>query len=45
MLPNLSGFAYTTGEVRLMSDGTPWRPLVHIRDIGVAVIAALYSAA
>jgi nucleoside-diphosphate-sugar epimerase len=41
VLPNLSGFAYTTGEVRLQSDGTPWRPLVHIRDIAVAVLAAL----
>jgi nucleoside-diphosphate-sugar epimerase len=41
VVPNLSGFAYTTGEVKLQSDGTPWRPLVHIRDINVAIIAAL----
>ena len=41
VLPNLAGFAYTTGEVRLLSDGTPWRPLVHIRDIGVAILAVL----
>jgi nucleoside-diphosphate-sugar epimerase len=41
VLPNLSGFAHTTGEVRLQSDGTPWRPLVHIRDICNAVIASL----
>jgi nucleoside-diphosphate-sugar epimerase len=30
---NLVGYAITTGEVRIMSDGTPWRPLVHVEDI------------
>src|SRR5436190_6043982 len=30
---NLVGHAVTTGKVLLMSDGTPWRPLVHLRDI------------
>ncbi|HTA94079.1 MAG TPA: SDR family oxidoreductase, partial [Polyangiaceae bacterium] len=30
---NLVGHALTTGKVLLQSDGTPWRPLVHIRDI------------
>jgi nucleoside-diphosphate-sugar epimerase len=30
---NLVGHAVTTGQVLLQSDGTPWRPLVHIRDI------------
>jgi len=30
---NLTGVAYTTGKVLLQSDGSPWRPLVHIRDI------------
>jgi nucleoside-diphosphate-sugar epimerase len=30
---NLVGHAVTTGKVLLQSDGTPWRPLVHIRDI------------
>ena len=30
---NLVGHAITTGKVLLQSDGTPWRPLVHIRDI------------
>jgi nucleoside-diphosphate-sugar epimerase len=31
----------TTGEVRLQSDGTPWRPLVHIEDISRAFLAVL----
>lgn len=30
---NLTGFAVTTGEVRMTSDGTPWRPLVHVADV------------
>ena len=30
---NLTGTAFTSGEVRLQSDGTPWRPLVHAEDI------------
>lgn len=38
---NLSGIAVTTGEVRLESDGTPWRPLVHIEDISRAFQAVL----
>ena len=38
---NLVGHAVTTGTVLLQSDGTPWRPLVHIRDIIQAVGAAL----
>jgi len=38
---NLTAWAYTTGHVLLKSDGTPWRPLVHIEDISLAVIAAL----
>lgn len=38
---NLVGHAVTTGKVLLMSDGTPWRPLVHIRDIIGALSAAL----
>ena len=36
---NLTGFAVTTGEVFLKSDGSSWRPLVHIRDIARAFIA------
>lgn len=38
---NLSGIAATTGDVRLESDGTPWRPLVHIEDISRAFQAVL----
>lgn len=38
---NLVGFAYTTGRVFLKSDGTPWRPVVHIADISRAFLAVL----
>jgi nucleoside-diphosphate-sugar epimerase len=41
VLNNLVAWAYTTGQVRLKSDGTPWRPLVHIEDISRAFIAIL----
>ena len=37
---NLTAVAMTTGEVRLQSDGSPWRPLVHIEDISRAFLAA-----
>ena len=33
--------AYTTGKVHIKSDGTPWRPITHIRDIIAAMIAVL----
>ena len=38
---NLVAYAYTTGRVLLKSDGTPWRPLVHIQDIARAFIAIM----
>ncbi len=38
---NLTAVAMTTGEVRMESDGSPWRPLVHIEDISRAFLAAL----
>ena len=38
---NLCGWAWTTGKIRLTSDGTPWRPLVHILDISKAFACAL----
>ena len=38
---NLTAIALTTGKVRLESDGTPWRPLVHIEDISRAFLAML----
>jgi len=41
VLNNLVGLALTTGEVLMKSDGTPWRPLVHIEDISRAFLAVL----
>ena len=38
---NLVGLAYTTGEVLIQSDGSPWRPLVHVTDIARAFLAVL----
>ncbi len=38
---NLTAWAVTTGEVHLKSDGSPWRPLVHVEGIARAYIAAL----
>lgn len=38
---NFVGCAYTTGEIEVKSDGTPWRPVVHIQDTAKAFIAAL----
>ncbi len=38
---NLVGYAYTTGEILLMSDGTPWRPLVHVQDLAHVFLAVL----
>ncbi len=40
---NLVGFAVTTGEVLIQSDGTPWRPLVHIEDISRAFLTVLHA--
>jgi nucleoside-diphosphate-sugar epimerase len=38
---NLVGYAHATGEVLIQSDGTPWRPLVHVLDISLAFLAVL----
>ncbi len=38
---NLTGFALTTGKVFLKSDGTSWRPLVHVEDIARAFLVML----
>jgi nucleoside-diphosphate-sugar epimerase len=38
---NLVGWAFSTGRVLLKSDGTPWRPLVHVEDVGRAFLAVL----
>ena len=40
---NLTGYAFTTGEVLMKSDGTPWRPLVHVEDIAAAIRSVLES--
>lgn len=40
---SLVGYACTTDEIVIQSDGTPWRPLVHIEDIGRAFLAALHA--
>ncbi|MEN0139097.1 MAG: SDR family oxidoreductase [Rhodococcus sp. (in: high G+C Gram-positive bacteria)] len=45
VLNNLVGVATLTGTVRVLSDGTPWRPLVHARDIAAAFCAALAAPA
>jgi len=41
VLNNLVGRAVLTGVVKVLSDGTPWRPLVHGADIAAAVVATL----
>jgi len=41
VLNNLSGLAWTTKEIKMISDGTPWRPLVHALDICKAIYCAL----
>jgi nucleoside-diphosphate-sugar epimerase len=40
---NLTAFAFATGEVLMQSDGTPWRPLVHIEDISRAFLGMLQA--
>jgi len=42
---NLVACAYTTGRIEIMSDGTPWRPTVHIQDVCSAFIAGLEAPA
>lgn len=41
VLNNLVAWACTTGRVFLKSDGTPWRPIVHVEDVSHAFLAAL----
>ena len=41
VLNNLSGLAWTTKKIAMTSDGTPWRPLVHVLDICNAIVASL----
>jgi nucleoside-diphosphate-sugar epimerase len=41
VLNNLVGWGFTTGKIRMLSDGTPWRPLVHVRDIAKTALQLL----
>lgn len=41
VLNNLCGWAWTTQQIRLTSDGTPWRPLIHVLDICEAIACSL----
>jgi len=41
VINNLTAWAFTTGKVFLKSDGSPWRPLVHVEDISRAYLAAI----
>ena len=41
VLNNLAGLAWTTKEIKMVSDGTPWRPLVHALDIAKAICCVL----
>ncbi len=38
---NLGAHAHATRSIKVMSDGTPWRPLVHIEDVAAAMVAAV----
>jgi len=41
VLNNLMGWAFTTGKIKILSDGSPWRPIVHVEDIAMAFAQAL----
>ncbi len=41
VINNLVGYAMTTGEIVLSSDGSPWRPLLHVRDMAEAFLAVV----
>ena len=43
VLNNLVAWAFTTGQVYLKSDGTPWRPIVHVEDVSRAFVAVLHA--
>ncbi len=43
VLNNLTAWAFTTGRVFLKSDGSPWRPILHIEDMSLAFLAALQA--
>jgi nucleoside-diphosphate-sugar epimerase len=41
VLNNLAAWAHTTGQIRLLSDGMAWRPMVHVQDVAKATLALL----
>jgi nucleoside-diphosphate-sugar epimerase len=41
VVSNLTGWGWVEGKVKILSDGTPWRPLVHIKDISAVMVEAL----
>jgi nucleoside-diphosphate-sugar epimerase len=41
VLNNLAGWAFTTKKIKILSDGMAWRPIVHVRDIGRAILGVL----
>lgn len=43
VLNNLTAWAFTTGLVYLKSDGTPWRPIIHVEDVSRAFMAVLHT--
>jgi nucleoside-diphosphate-sugar epimerase len=43
VINNLTAWAFTTGLVYLKSDGTPWRPVVHVEDLALSYVAALHA--
>jgi nucleoside-diphosphate-sugar epimerase len=43
VINNLTAWAFTSGLVYLKSDGTPWRPVVHVEDIALSYVAALHA--
>ncbi len=45
VLNNLVAWAFTTGKVLIKSDGTPWRPIIHVEDIARAFVAVLQAPA
>ena len=42
---NLTACAYTTGKIEILSDGSPWRPVVHIKDVCQAFLAGVEAPA
>ncbi len=43
VLNNLIAHAYTSGRILMMSDGTPWRPIIHVEDMARAFLATLQA--